>query len=137
MPAGFGPTRNVACSANNAMGQLQGTKLDKTEITETADLVSEHSIRERAYHLWEADGRPEGRADHYWHEAHHQATAELIARSADGAARASGGKPLHQDQPVTKPVKAAKPKKVAEDAAAKPAKKAATKPRAAGVPTTH
>jgi hypothetical protein len=26
-------------------------------------------IRERAYQLWEADGRPEGRADTYWHRA--------------------------------------------------------------------
>ena len=26
-------------------------------------------IRERAYLLWEADGRPEGRADEYWERA--------------------------------------------------------------------
>ena len=30
---------------------------------------SEHRIRERAYHLWEADGRPEGRAQDYWERA--------------------------------------------------------------------
>ena len=30
---------------------------------------SEHRIRERAYHLWEADGRPEGRAEEYWERA--------------------------------------------------------------------
>lgn len=26
-------------------------------------------IRERAYHLWEADGRPDGRQDEYWDRA--------------------------------------------------------------------
>ena len=30
---------------------------------------SEHRIRERAYHLWDADGRPEGRAEEYWERA--------------------------------------------------------------------
>lgn len=29
----------------------------------------EQSVRERAYLLWEQDGRPEGRADEYWHRA--------------------------------------------------------------------
>lgn len=29
----------------------------------------EQAVRERAYALWEEDGRPEGRADEYWHRA--------------------------------------------------------------------
>lgn len=29
----------------------------------------EHRIRERAYHLWEADGRPHGRDLDYWERA--------------------------------------------------------------------
>lgn len=29
----------------------------------------EHRVRERAYHLCEADGRPEGRAQEYWGRA--------------------------------------------------------------------
>jgi hypothetical protein len=29
----------------------------------------EQRIRERAYHLWEADGRPHGREDEYWERA--------------------------------------------------------------------
>jgi hypothetical protein len=33
------------------------------------DAEREHRIRERAYQLWEADGRPEGRADLYWRRA--------------------------------------------------------------------
>lgn len=109
---------------------------DLTSATDTADLVSEAAIRDRAYHLWDEAGRPEGKADHFWYEAHHQATAELIARSTEGTAKALHGKTIHADQPKpAKPPRAAKPKKVAEEAA-KPAKKA-TKPRAAGVPTTH
>ncbi len=28
-----------------------------------------HRIRERAYFLWERDGRPEGRATEHWHAA--------------------------------------------------------------------
>jgi hypothetical protein len=107
-----------------------------TDSIDTAELVSEAAIRDRAYHLWGAAGRPEGKADHFWHEAHHQATAELIARSTEGTAKALAGKTIHSDQPKpTRAPRVSKPKKVAEDAA-KPAKKA-TKPRAAGVPTTH
>jgi hypothetical protein len=29
----------------------------------------EQRIRERAYRLWEADGSPEGKAEHYWYQA--------------------------------------------------------------------
>jgi hypothetical protein len=29
----------------------------------------EHRIRERAYHLWEASGRPSGRDVEFWHRA--------------------------------------------------------------------
>ena len=36
---------------------------------EAPPLNSEQQIRERAYHLWEADGRPEGRPDEYWYRA--------------------------------------------------------------------
>ena len=37
-------------------------------------------IRERAYLLWEAEGRPDGRADEYWHRAR-----ELIEAEAQSA----------------------------------------------------
>ena len=29
----------------------------------------EQKIREKAYHIWEAEGRPEGRAAEHWHMA--------------------------------------------------------------------
>jgi hypothetical protein len=33
------------------------------------DAARERHIRERAYHLWEADGRPHGRHEEYWERA--------------------------------------------------------------------
>jgi hypothetical protein len=36
----------------------------------------EQRIRERAYQLWEADGAPEGKAEHYWHRARELIDAE-------------------------------------------------------------
>jgi hypothetical protein len=39
----------------------------------------EEAIRERAYHLWIADGQPEGRADIHWLDAQR----ELLATSVE------------------------------------------------------
>lgn len=84
-----------------------------TKATDTTPVtVSEDAIRQRAYFLWEADGRPDGRGDHYWH---------LATEEAQRAA--------------TKPVKAAAPKaeKPAKTkAAASEAPKAPRKTKAAG-----
>ena len=41
----------------------------------------EEAIRERAYQLWVADGRPEGNADNYWLNAQR----EMLACSTDRA----------------------------------------------------
>ena len=43
--------------------------------TSTTD-IHEDAVRVRAYHLWEADGRPDGRAEHYWQLAAAQAKTE-------------------------------------------------------------
>jgi len=40
---------------------------------------SEEAIRERAYHLWIADGQPEGKAEFYWLSAQ----GEVLARSPE------------------------------------------------------
>jgi len=40
----------------------------------------EQLIRERAYQLWEMEGRPEGRQDEYWRRA-----AELVAAEAQSS----------------------------------------------------
>jgi hypothetical protein len=41
----------------------------------------EETIRERAYHLWIADGQPEGQADVYWLNAQR----EILTRSLEGS----------------------------------------------------
>jgi hypothetical protein len=41
-----------------------------------ADRDLERRIRDRAYLLWEAEGKPDGRADEYWHRARELIEAE-------------------------------------------------------------
>jgi hypothetical protein len=53
----------------------------------------EHEIRERAYHLWCADGRPEGNADGYWLKAEKQI---LSARPPVKPKSAPATKPVRQ-----------------------------------------
>jgi hypothetical protein len=43
------------------------------------------AIRERAYHLWVADGRPEGNADNYWLTAQREILAQAAAVAVDSA----------------------------------------------------
>jgi hypothetical protein len=48
----------------------------------------EETIRERAYHLWVADGQPMGKADIYWLNAQREVLAacvESAARESDAA----------------------------------------------------
>lgn len=42
---------------------------DEVNSTSETILGLEQAVRERAYFLWEQEGRPEGRADEYWHRA--------------------------------------------------------------------
>lgn len=105
----------------------------KPKSTDAAAMVSEDAIRQRAYYMWEADGRPDGQHDHYWSRAHHEATQAYAEATAKGVAKAGKGKsPGAIPAAVkSKPPKDAKPAKAKADA--KPVKKAATKPRAAAV----
>jgi hypothetical protein len=43
----------------------------------------ETRIRERAYVLWEEDGRPEGRAEEYWERARRFVEAEDDPKAPD------------------------------------------------------
>jgi hypothetical protein len=36
----------------------------------------EDRVRDRAYALWEKDGRPDGRSDEYWQQARFEVEAE-------------------------------------------------------------
>ena len=44
------------------MGEANGTMEDR--------------VRERAYALWEKDGRPDGRSDEYWQQAQSEVDTE-------------------------------------------------------------
>ena len=67
--------------------------------------VDENAVRTRAYLMWEADGRPDGRADHYWGLAY----AEAAAKPKRAAASAKSSVPEKKARPkaAAKPAKAA------------------------------
>ena len=48
----------------------------------------EEAIRERAYHLWVADGRPESQADIYWLNAQREVLTTSVESSGSNAAAA-------------------------------------------------
>jgi DUF2934 family protein len=60
----------------------------------------EQAIRERAYHLWIADGRPEGNADVYWLTAQR----DILATSSGSTGTVSGPS-MDSVSATTKPVK--------------------------------
>jgi hypothetical protein len=102
-----------------------------------ATLISDDAISTRAYYLWEADGRPEGRGDHYWNLAHAEATKAFVDATGNAVAKATKGKSANAAPAAVKATKATKAKvkeaatpKAKVKGEAKPAKKA-TKPRAA------
>ena len=88
----------------------------------------EHRVRVRAYHLWETEGRPEGREAEFWHRAaeidHHESTAgqdsgatpQAASRpEPDPAPAAPAKKPRAKASPAAS---ASKPKQPAEMVAA-------------------
>jgi hypothetical protein len=63
----------------------------------------EEAIRERAYHLWIADGQPAGKADVYWLSAQR----EILTTSLEGSSEAAAT--IHLDSvSATKLVKKAR-----------------------------
>lgn len=60
----------------------------------------EHAIRERAYHLWIADGQPVGNADVYWLAAQREILA--VTLNSNETAVSPG---LHSDSAPTMSVK--------------------------------
>jgi hypothetical protein len=46
--------------------------------------IAETQIRERAHHLWEQAGRPEGRDDEFWHLAEQLLLQEDAGPSGHG-----------------------------------------------------
>ncbi len=72
-------------------GRLQPVGDDISTTSETR-LGLEQLVREQAYALWEAEGRPDGRAEEFWHRAleqHLRGRAHVLWRqegSAEGGA---------------------------------------------------
>ena len=54
----------------------------------------EARIRERAYHLWEEDGRPEGRDTEFWERA------EFLTRMEESAGAGQLPNPMTQNEPI-------------------------------------
>jgi hypothetical protein len=46
-------------------------------------MQDEERIRERAYRIWESEGRPEGCQDAHWEQARRECEAEEVARAAE------------------------------------------------------
>jgi hypothetical protein len=65
----------------------------------------EEAIRERAYHLWIADGQPEGQADIYWLNAQREILTTSVESSDSNAAAAA---PIDTRLVATKSAKNAK-----------------------------
>ena len=64
----------------------------------------EEAIRERAYHLWIADGQPEGNADVYWLSAQR----EIRTTSLEGPSVTPATRHMDSVSTITKPVKKVK-----------------------------
>lgn len=58
----------------------------------------EEAIRERAYHLWTADGQPEGKADVYWLNAQR----EILTTSFEGSSSSTADSAPVKAKPAKK-----------------------------------
>ncbi len=81
----------------------------------SADKLIEQRVRERAYAIWESEGRPQGRHREHWWRAEREILAELSPpaavrpaprRRAAGSARPPAAKP-----PARRPVRGKAPAK--------------------------
>lgn len=105
----------------------------KSKANDAAAHLSDDAIRQRAYFLWERDGRPAGRDEHYWHLARdeaHNAHKAMVEDTASRTAKATKGKnPAEMPPEVKAGNQAAKAKvKAADGAKATKPVKAKAKP---------
>jgi len=73
-------------------------------------------VEQRAYEIWEREGRPHGKHDEHWHQA-----AEEIARESGGGGGSSSGKSAPTSKPRAKTDASAKQSGGATSRTAKPA----------------
>jgi len=93
----------------------------KSNTVDPSAHLSEEAIRQRAYMIWEADGRQHGRDDHYWGLAQAEAAQQLAAATATKVAKATKAKPANDAPAAVKKTKAVKAT-VKAGTAKKPAK---------------
>ena len=86
--------------------------------------LNEDAIRDRAYLMWEADGRPDGMADHYWMKASEPAP-DISAKPKAKATAAKTAAALKSAKPKGKAISPAEP----APAKSKPTPKTAEKPK--------
>ena len=89
-----------------------------TKAKSTAAPLSEDAIRHRAYLMWEADGRPDGMADHYWMKASEPAP-DVGAKPKAKATAAKTAAALKSAKPKGKAVSPAEPAPAKSKTAAK------------------
>ena len=67
----------------------------------------EARVRERAYQLWEQEGRPEGQEHAHWHEAERQVMLEAGLGEPQGARPEppKGERPEPQPEPPADPLR--------------------------------
>jgi hypothetical protein len=86
----------------------------------------EEAIRERAYHLWLADGCRDGAADAYWLSAQLEVLNASLSNSDTGTAAVPNAAVAEAEAPAkTKAAKAAAPKAASKAAAPKAKRRAA------------
>ena len=94
----------------------------------------EHQVRQRAYALWESEGRPEGRHDEHWHRANaglgqDAPAAENAPQQQTAAVAETKPKPARR-KPVAAGRAAAETPAAVEESSAAPRKRRAVKPKA-------
>jgi hypothetical protein len=106
----------VVCTQNDSDQAIQPTPLVKTSLTlreqdtgagcimkgENPMPNLEEAIRERAYHLWIADGRPEGQADIYWLNAQREILTTSVESPGSNTTAAAA---TDMESVATKPAK--------------------------------
>ena len=53
---------------------------------------TDKSIRERAYGIWESEGRPQGRSEQHWEQARAELAGQDDASSSAGKKKSAAGK---------------------------------------------
>ena len=98
MPLSFVTDESSESDSLVLASSREGTTMLANETTATP--LNEDVVRTRAYLMWEADGRPFGREDHYWHLAMSEITT---GAAGDRPRRAAAASAVRGISPCIKP----------------------------------